>query len=280
MIIFGTAVTGKTYHPLQGACPYCDTTSLFMEAGSRYFHLFFVPMFATGDYVQVTCGHCRKKFEYKQMQPEVQQEMDSYLALKKKPVWRNCGCLLIFAFLMIIGIRACGQAVFGSDDEKTETTEDDRYAEMYRNDCQNLSSKPDPKTDPLAVAIKQYVDLMVIDELEKDSFGYLTKTNGNRLLVIMEVRDIKKVQASSRSALLGIIREALEMEDAAKGKELYISVEGQWNTVLVSTPGCSSTDGRFGDTSCIYEFYKPALTKTAAPVVGDTLEEVRIEKIN
>ena len=225
----------------------------------------------------MTCSHCLKKFTDKQLTPPLQEEIAKKEVMlgNKKPAWHSCGCMVILLVAFSTLVFTCAQKVFGDDDEPAEEElANEPYKKLYEADIKNLTSDPDPGKDSISFGIKQYIDMVVTDEMGKSGFKYFSKIKGNRVLVVMEVPDMKKVAAEERSTFLSLIREALDVMDYKEGKQLYIVVEGTWNTVLVSTPTHSDYEGHFADIEYVYDFYKPVLLKEEFKEVkaGDTTE--------
>jgi zinc-ribbon family len=278
VFLFGTRTTNRAYFSLgHHACPNCGNhNTLFAETGSSYFHIFFFPFASTGRKITVKCGHCQKTFSYEKLTPEIKKDIDDREAiLKKDPLWHSCGCSLILLSLFIWGVATCSGYVFKDDDETAAIKAENKpYEEMYQHDLELLTTSPDPEKDSVAYAVKDYIDYAVTDEMNKGEFKYLSKINGKKLLILMEVPDMKKVAAGERSQLITLIREALNGEPGAIGKQLYISIEGQWNTLLVYTPTHSDLNGRFASAEYVYDFYKPELLKdNNTPETGKRQEE-------
>ncbi|MCA6067438.1 zinc ribbon domain-containing protein [Chryseobacterium sp. RG1] len=257
LFLFGTGKsTLKNQYPLhQCTCPNCHQTNT-MIAGTvaRYFHFFFLPVFPTSKDNIAICRHCNANFSYGQFTDEMKQAFDSQYNVNpnSRPIWHGCGCFLIlmaiffFVVLLIIGW-------FKSKDEP-EKPEDKREA-FLKTDIHKTKSKPSMETDSTSFYIKECLDGLLQDELDKNGIGYFSKQNGNKILIILHIDDMKKIKSSERHYMISIVKKCLELHEGYEDKELYIGIDGRWNMVLVSTPNGSDTKGKFADETLLLPFY-------------------------
>lgn len=282
IIFFGSRITNKDFFKInKGNCPNCaQTDTLYAEAGSKYFHVFFFPFLSLGRAIGVKCTHCQRSFNYEQLPPDVKQDIDDREAvIAKKPMWHSCGCMLILLAVLIFGVATCSAWVFGnSEEEQAEEDENKPYKEMFERDLAKATTNPDEINDSLAYYVKTYMDMVIIDELDKESYKYFADVKDDRLLVIMKVTDMKKVAASERSQLITLIKEGLQLADNIEDKELFICVEGKYNTILTYTPTESDMNGRFASRNAVYDFYKPVLTKSKTLKVQKVNDSLYIEE--
>ena len=137
-----------------------------------------------------------------------------------------------------------------------ESSKDLRYTYL-KQDIKTLTDNTD-RLDAYAIIIKECVDTGVESdgEVNMDNIKYFTRRNENKLLVLLEVRDLKRIEASSRRIIVDVIEECLEyIQDDSGITEYYICVEGRWNTLLVKTPKKSDLGGRFADNKLLLPFY-------------------------
>jgi hypothetical protein len=279
IFLFGVRFTNTQYYKLDNhICPYCgNQDTLFGETKSKYFHIFFIPFLSLGKSTVLTCSHCLKKFETKQLLEPLKHEIELRESiLVKSPAWQSCGCIIVLLVALFFAVATCGHFVFGDGSNKTEEElQDEPYEKLYNADTAKVTANPTQATDSIAFAVKSYIDYIVTNEMDKKDFKYFTKIKDNKLLVIVKVPDMKKVAAEDRNTFLSLIRESLNDVGAAQHKQLYISIEGRWNTVLVATPTHTDYNGRFADTKYLYDFYKPQLIKNNA--VKDSIYDTEIK---
>lgn len=164
--------------------------------------------------------------------------------------YKGCGC----GCLVLILIFAIFTYWVGSSVEE-EHSNDLRYTYLQQ-DIKNLTSN-NGKSDENAGFIKQCVDIGVDSggEVDMEAIKYFTRRNGNKLLVLLKVKDLKGIEASSRRVIVEVIEECLDYREDDGIDDYYICVEGNWNTLLVKTPRASDLGGRFADSDLLLPFY-------------------------
>lgn len=257
LFLFGTGKsTLKNQYQLQNCtCPNChQTNTLIAGTIARYFHFFFIPVFPTSkDHVAI-CNHCNARISYSQFTDGMKQSFDSQLNVNPnpRPIWHGCGCFLIliaiflFIVLLIIGW-------FKSKDEPEKPK--DKRETYLRADMKKATAHPTLETDSTSLYIKDYMDSILEDELNKKDIKYYSKINGNKILILLDIDDIKRVKTSERHYILSFVKSALAEHDGYENMQRYIGVDGMWNMVLVSTPNGSDTKGKFADKELLYPFY-------------------------
>jgi hypothetical protein len=96
---------------------------------------------------------------------------------------------------------------------------------------EKLTNDPKMETDSTSFHIKNYMNDILENELYKGKIKYFSRINGNKLLIILDIDDIKKIKASERYYILNFVQSALDEHDGYKDMEKYIGVDGQWNMV-------------------------------------------------
>lgn len=255
--LFGTGKsTLKNQYKLQNcACPNCaQVNTLVAGTIAKYFHFFFLPVFPTSKENIAICSHCNAKFSYDQFTDEMKQGFDYQHNVNPnpRPIWHGCGCFLIllaiifFIIMVIISwFRSKGDA---------EKPEDKR--EFYlKADMKKVTKHPTLATDSTSFYVKEYMDYIFEDELDKNEIRYFSRINGNKVLILLDIDDIKRIKPSERHYILSFVKSALAEHEGYKGMQRYIGVDGQWNLVLASTPNGSDTKGKFADRELLYPFY-------------------------
>lgn len=257
LFLFGTGKSIlKNQYPLHGcACPSCQqNNTLTVGTIARYFHFFFIPIFPTSKDNIAICGHCKAQIPFGQFTDEMKRSFESQHNLNpnSRPVWHGCGCFLILiGLLFLFGAMIVGW--FKSKDEP-EKPKDKREAYL-KADMEKATASPKRETDSTSFYIKTFMDEILEDELNKNSIKYFSKINGDKLLVILDINDIKRVKASERHYLLKFVEAALAEHEGYEDMKTYIGVDGMWNMVLASSPNGTDTDGRFADEKILYPFY-------------------------
>lgn len=237
-------------------CPNCNSQSTLKATKyGNYFHVFFLPILPTSQNVLVECSHCHKKFE--NVGPEtfglIGDVERKELIQMKKPKWHGCGCVLIFLLSIFSLVSTC--TGYLSNNEEINEELNGPLRKMYEEDNSKLTRNPDCKTDSVSCAIKDYFKLVLTDELDQDKFKYFSKVKGAKVLIIVEIRDMKKVETSMRSEFINLIIEGAQHLENMEEAQYYIAVEGKWNTVLVYTPNERDLGGNFASEKYLFNFY-------------------------
>ena len=110
-MLFFFGVKGKSVHSeliKDQACMHCqqrDTT--YANFISRYFHLFWIPVFPVGKKAVSVCSHCKQALAKKEMPVEYRTAVKNLKSKAKIPVWHFSGLiigviLILFFFALII----------------------------------------------------------------------------------------------------------------------------------------------------------------------------------
>jgi len=97
MVFYGTNGTHLRTEPLPGAaCPNCASPdTLKASVFSRYFHLYWVPVFPYSKPTVLHCAHCGADWEGKAITPELQPLVRSLKQETRAPWWHWVGLVLI-----------------------------------------------------------------------------------------------------------------------------------------------------------------------------------------
>lgn len=257
LFFFGTGKsTLKNQYPLQDCtCPSCQQTNTMIAVTvAGYFHFFFIPVFPTSkDHIAI-CNHCKARYSYNHFTDEMKQSFESQNNIhpNSRPVWHGCGCFIILiALLFFIGTLIIGW--FKSKDEP-EKPKDKREAYL-KADMGKATNNPTLKTDSTSFYIKEYFDDILENELNKKNIKYFSKINGNKILIIVDIDDIKRIKSSERQYILTFVGEALDEHGGYENMERYIGVDGMWNMVVAMAPHYTDVDGKFADEKILYPFY-------------------------
>ncbi len=270
LFLFGTGKsTLKNQYQLRNCeCPNChQRNTLTGGTIARYFHFFFIPVFPTSKNHIAICNHCNAKFSYNLFTDEMKQSFDSQYNINpnSRPIWHGCGCIIILiALVLLIGALLVGWYKTKDEPEKPK----DKREAFLKDDINKVTAVPTMETDSTSFYIKQCLDEIIDQELNKKNIKYYSKANGDKLLIILDIDDMKRIKSSERHYLLNFVRDCLRLHDGYEDKQLYIGIDGMWNMVLVSTPHGSDTDGKFADEKLLYPFYD---------VVETSIETVEIK---
>ncbi|MGB3151997.1 MAG: hypothetical protein WBB27_15170 [Maribacter sp.] len=269
IFFFGTRASKIKERKLKGTtCPYCQTRDSFIVSSySKYFHFFWIPLIPLFKTHIAECAHCKKSYDKVHFTQEMQRSLENENRLNpvKRPLWQGCGCLVLVAFFAIMmSISFYGVYMRSENPEKYKVEVDPRL-ELLNADLDKLSRLIKKDSDSLTFALKECVDYDTIGGIDTEKIGYFTRKNGNSLLVLLRIEEIKKIKPKFRKDILDVVNDCLHQIDGFnKIDQVYIGVEGRWNTVLVKTPSDADLGGRFADKTKILPFYG---TQTPSPKI-------------
>lgn len=249
----------KNQHLLKDcACPHCNNqNTLITQTVAKYFHFFFIPIFPVSKETVAVCTHCKINLEETKFNEEMKRSFDAAESLNpnKRPIWHGCGCmvfLIFFGFSIISSI--IGYFTMKHESGNHESTMGN--LDIYLHDLDSLTVNPKLKNDTISLIAKDCLDSSLDGIVNTDNIEYYSKSKEDKILIILKISDIKKIQSSTRKEILNYIKDCLSEHEAFDDKKIYIAVEGQWNTVLVSTPKESDDDGKYASTKLLDGFYK------------------------
>lgn len=264
-IFFGTRTSVIKTKPVNGntECPYCQNLNTFVASTfGKYFHVFWIPLFPLSKTTVLECRHCKKSYAEHELPEDLKLALlkSNELDPPKRPLWHGCGCLIVAAVLLLIGVLSIGSALFWMADKKTGEKVgqalDTRSAVLHK-DIEKATRHPDSKIDSISYRIKGCMD-QSIDGIDTEEIKYFSKIKGNKLLVLLKAANLGNTEESSRKELVFAVEDCLAGFLNTDDYQIYIGVDGKWNLLLVKTPGGESLGGRFAKSSLLLPFYGPA----------------------
>ncbi|UII77275.1 zinc ribbon domain-containing protein [Flagellimonas sp. HMM57] len=274
IFFFGTRASKIKERKLKGtACPYCQTKDSFtVSTFSKYFHFFWIPIIPLFKTHVAECSHCKKTYSKAQFTPEMLRSLENENRIDpaKRPLWQGCGCLLlVVVFAVLFGLSMYG-VYMRANNPNAAIEKVDARRQLLDVDIAKMTKEVQQK-DTLAFALKSCVDYDIVDGLDTGKIEYFTKLKEDKLLILMKVSDIKKIDVQYRKELIDVIEDCLYAMDRDNLiKETYIGVEGKWNTVLVKTPFDEDLGGRFADKNLLLPFYGIRDTTLTTTKIKDT----------
>ena len=106
MIIFGTRERKLGRAELPGhSCGYCDSRgTLFAQACTMYFHIFWIPVFPYAKRVYSVCSHCRQSLTRYQMPPDLNATAMVVGRELKAPWYYYTGLILLAVVLLLLAV--------------------------------------------------------------------------------------------------------------------------------------------------------------------------------
>jgi hypothetical protein len=259
LFFFGTRASKIKERKLKRTtCPYCQTQDSFIVSTfSKYFHFFWIPIIPLFKTHIAECTHCKKSYDKVHFTQEMQRSLESENRLNpaKRPLWQGCGCLVLVAFFAVMmSISFYGVYMRSKYPDKYKVELDPRL-ELLNADMDKLSSLVQAK-DTMTLKLKECIDDDIVGGISTKDIAYFTKQIGNNMLILLEVRDIKKIETKYRKELIEVVEDCMRFTNGNNDStQYYIGVEGKWNTVLVKTPFDEDLSGRFADKQLLLPFY-------------------------
>jgi len=282
LFFFGTRATKVAQRQVKSntTCPYCESQNSFVATTyGRYFHLFWIPIFPLLKSTILECSHCKKSYAEDELPEQVKTALqkENELNPARRPIWHSCGCLIIVGIIIFSILSSIVGYLFNKD-EIDDTLNDDRRTQLYE-DIRKATSNPSVETDSISSFIQTCIALS-IDGIDTDKIGYYTKTNEDKLLLVMKVKDMKSIEKSSRKQLVFASEECLDAILYDEDFEYYIIVEGNWNTLMVKTPYDSDLGGKFADADLALPFYDtPLIIKSKGEDEDDVEQVIEIDSL-
>jgi uncharacterized protein YlaN (UPF0358 family) len=150
----------------------------------------------------------------------------------------------------------------------------DPRLELLNADMDKLSKLVTTEKDNLTFALKQCVTHDIVGGLNTENIEYFTKRNDSSILVLLRIEEIKKIKPEFRKDIIAVVNDCLfQMDSITRTNQIYIGVEGRWNTVLVQTPIDADLGGRFADKNKLLPFYG---TKVISPVLEGVQDSISV----
>lgn len=245
MIIYGGKASNIGSFDIQNSeCDYCEQgDTQHVSVFGRYAHIFWIPMFPIGRTAVAECTHCKRTIPKKEFSSSLRQQYRENSAEVKRPFWHWFGSGLIGFFVgsaMIAGMF---------------TKEDPRRA-LLTADEQMMTSTPTMESDSTAHKLKLLFDNFATDEINPSQFKYLTKMDGDKALVLVQIPKLRKVAKESRLQVLEMIEMVTNNEAAFEDKKQYIGVKGLATMMLIKTPA-HQDNSRIALVDELLEYYGP-----------------------
>lgn len=249
MIIFGMKSSLiETFEVPYDGCDYCVMSSSHtFSVFGNYLHIFWIPLFPTSKSVYAECNHCKRTLELKDFSPELLRLYQEHRSPVRRPIWHWLGLGLVAIFFVIA-------LIIGLNDEN-----DPRYVAL-KQDLDALTTAPTMASDSVSFKIKQLFDETTPDELKPDQIKYLTRTKDDKVLILVQIPELKKVEKDVRTEALNLIEMVSDNQADLIGKQKFIGVYGKYNMMLTRTP-TGTMNGSLVIPDDLYDFYEAKTKK-------------------
>ena len=247
MIIYGTRATGISQFAVPNVdCGHCQSQNTQRIAVfGRYAHVFWIPLFPIGKVAVAECSHCKRTVEKSEFTPALKSRYEDQAKEIKRPVWHWAGLTMVLLLVGFTGISAALEV------------QDPRYPQ-FDADLNRMTAAPSLDTDSVAYDLKRYLDVMVLEELEPENFTYTIHEEADRVLFLVGVPRLSKVEKSVRPEIVDLIDDVAKSFPHLAGKERYIAVRGASTVMLLATPDGEVHNSWSVDLDELFPFYGPA----------------------
>jgi hypothetical protein len=142
----------------------------------------------------------------------------------------------------------------------------DPRAEKFNADEKTLGNNPTAGDAKLSEFIKEGLQALTIPEAKAERYQVFTRRNGNSVLVLVKVPDLKKYKDTARRQLLDAVVALVEIANKGQNPKVYVGIKGGFVFGAVRiTPDFTDT-GRLVSESKMYGFYdEPAGATSQTP---------------
>lgn len=229
-------------------CPYCEKTeNQHMSIFGRYAHVMWIPLFPIGKTPIAECTHCKRTYESSEFTEKMHLVNAELGKRVKSPKWMWAGLMIIGGFVLISSI------VGGIQDSLPKDPRD----EMLNADINAMMTEPMEEYDSTSVMLDELMTMMVVEELQPETFSYLTKVKGEKALVLVNVPDLERLESSARPEMMQTVEMIVGAQDALTDKQMYYGIMGAGaQFMLVKTP-VDSSYSTYAKKKLLYDFYGP-----------------------
>lgn len=224
------------------SCTYCNQNDTQrISVFGKYFHLYWIPFFPIGKEVVAECTHCKRTIRENEFSPALKSAYRQYRTSVKRPYWHWTG-IGVIAFIVVLSniINA--------------TKEVDPRRELLQGDLKQMTNNPSENIDSTAYKLKAFFNDFANEEIKPEQFEFLTKTNDQKVLILVKIPNLKKVEKSGRKDVIDMIELIADSEESIKDMDKYIGVHGRFNMMMVKTPQRFENDNFVSD-DALFDFY-------------------------
>ena len=139
--------------------------------------------------------------------------------------------------------------IIGLHEEK-----DPRYVQL-KQDLDVMTTAPSMTLDSISFKLKQAFDELTAKELKPEEIKYLTRIKEDKILILVQIPDLKKVEKEMRTEALHIIEDVTNEQADLIGKQKFIGVYGTYNMMITKTP-TETLNGSLVIPDGLFDYYK------------------------
>lgn len=207
----------------------------------RYAHIIWIPIFPLGRKTIAVCPNCQNTLKNVQFSPEMRAQIQQQKKSIKRPLWHYSGLLAALALVVFSTIMIL-----------TSTT-DPRQA-MLDQDEDRMVLQPTLEKDSISYKMKKSFEGSSYWAEQANEFAYFSSSKENRMLMLMKVPKIKKMDKEDRPFVLETVHAVLDLQEGVKDKDRYIGIKGKYTFMVIQSPG-NLENSRLASTRYLLDFY-------------------------
>ncbi|WP_020567404.1 hypothetical protein [Neolewinella persica] len=233
-------------------CPYCEHTGdQNMSIFGRYAHVMWIPLFPIGKTPIAECVRCKRTYDSTEFSDKMHHIGSELGGRVKPPTWMWAGLILI-AGVLVLGV------VFSAIADRLPK---DPRDEMLNQDIGAMMAEPMAEFDSTALTIDNMLTMFVVEELQPETFTYLTKVRGDNALILVTIPNLELLENSARPEIMQTVEMIVASQEALNDKNKYYGIMGaEARFMLVKTP-IDSSYSTYANKDLLYEFYGPGPVK-------------------
>ena len=264
------------------SCNYCNVeNNLRISVFGSYFHVFWIPIMSFGRTIEVTCLHCKKTYNEKEIPNNLKPTVDAILRAKtmKSPKWHSLGCfavLTLVALTLTLAFFAFVGNLFRTshyekevDTTKTETIEiykdeEKVYREKvkafpeWKKDLREImfSSLTEPSIvkDPVSYNLKSCLEPK-LPFIEEYSLSYITHFNNDKILLLIEAGDYNDYTVNQKNEFYKELDFCVKNVLKGESYKTYVGVYKSTKLLMQKTPNQIIKDSISLESNLLKEFF-------------------------
>lgn len=262
-MLFGTSEKDFGAFDIEGLkCRSCREASIQkVTLLSKYFHIWWIPMFPIGQRAISECSNCKKTLGVHEFSKSLTKKYWKKRAFFKRPLRHWGGAIffgLVFIFNTLTGDGKDRKDYRSNDDSSMvsrliKDSYDKRQALLSR-DRNLMTSGPAQRLDSISFFLKTDIDKMLGDERFSEKIAYRSRVIEDRVMILIDLPKASRQQDASRDYFEEIKKLVLEHE-MISDKLKYIWMKDTPIIGFMKTPSFNTDVSGLPDRERFVEFY-------------------------
>ncbi|MFY7671772.1 hypothetical protein ACOSP6_11860 [Tenacibaculum sp. MEBiC06402] len=285
LIFFGTRspLIGSSVIRKNVSCNYCNVeNNLSISVYGSYFHVFWIPIMSFGRTVEVTCLHCKKTYQEKEIPNDLKPVVDTILQGKtmKSPKWHSLGCFSIEAlFIIVLLMTFYALTVNAFKNSKNDTNldaKDNENIEVYKSEediyREKVKAMPEWKKDLRNIMFSSLTDPSIVKKpisynlknclepklpfIEEYSISYITQIKEDKILILIEAPDYNSYTEDQKKKFYNKIDFCINSVLKDEFYKRYVGIYKSSRFIMQQTPSKTVKDSVALKSDLLKEFFE------------------------